>query len=90
MLALSDADAVVLAAVVPVVIGTAYNAWQARLAAKTAKQTSSEYRKNGGSSLRDAIDRVEDSVTRLHHRHDELASRITLIEDHVTTPKGRR
>jgi len=90
MLALSDADAVVLAAVVPVVIGTAYNAWQARAAAQCAKQTSSEYRKNGGSSLRDAIDRVEESVGRLHHRHDELATRITLIEDHVTTPKGRR
>ena len=90
MLALTDAEAVVLAAVVPMLIGTVYNAWQAKQAARTVKQTAGEYRKNGGSSLRDAIDRVEESVVGLHRRHDDLSTRMTLIEDHVTTPKGRR
>lgn len=90
MVALTDAEAVVLAATLPVVIGTIYSAWQARQAAVVAKRTSSEYRPNGGATIRDAIDRVESSIEKLHQRHDHLSSRITAIEDHVTTPRKVR
>lgn len=88
MVAITDAEGVVLAAVLPVVIGTIYSAWQSRQAAKLARSTSSEYRPNGGATLRDAIDRVETAISSLHHRHDHLSQRITLIEDHITRPKG--
>jgi hypothetical protein len=87
MIGLTDPEAVVLAAVLPVVIGTIYSAWQARRTQAAIKTAASEYRPNGGATLRDAIDRVEASVERLHVRHDHLSDRITLIEDHVTTPK---
>lgn len=90
MFALTDAEAVVLAAVVPVVIGTGYNVWAAVTTKKSVRQTSAEVRPNGGASLRDAIDRVETTLKRLHERHDKLAERLYLIEDYVTRPKDGR
>lgn len=90
MLALTDAEAVVLAAVVPVVIGNAYSVWATLTTKRSVKATSDQVRPNGGSSLRDAVDRVENAVRRLHERHDKLNERIYLIEDHVTRPKDGR
>ena len=87
MIALTDPEAVVLAAVLPALIATLYGAWQSKRAATAIKTASAEYRPNGGATLRDAIDRVESSIERLHTRHDDLSARITLIEDHITTPK---
>ena len=97
MVAITDAEAVVLAATLPVVIGTVYSAWQSRQANLAARRTHNEYRPNGGATIRDAIDRVEasvdglrTSVDGLHHRHDQLSARITAIEDHVTAPRKVR
>jgi cytochrome c-type biogenesis protein CcmH/NrfG len=90
VIALDAATGTVLAAVIPVVIIQAVQLWQGRKVRQETRQTAEQYKPNGGSSLRDAIDRLEQMVRRLHDRHDTLAERITLIEDHVTRPKEGR
>lgn len=87
MTALGVAEGTVLAAVVPVLIVQAVQVWQQVRASKAAKSSAAELRPNGGASLRDAIDRLEHKVDRLHDRHDHLSGRITLIEDYVTNPR---
>lgn len=54
-----------------------------------------ELQPNGGSSLRDAVNRVEfvaghtsARVEQLHQRHDELARRLDAAEEYITNPKG--
>jgi len=84
----SSSDAVVAAAVVPVIIATVYNVWAAKQTRRDTKIAVAEFKPNGGSSLRDAINRLEDAVTGLHHRHDDLSGRLILIEDHITQPKA--
>lgn len=81
---ISSADATVLAAVVPVVIIQSVALYQSRKARLDSKVLAAEVRPNGGSSLRDAIDRMERMMDRLHERHDRLTERIYLIEDTVT------
>ena len=88
MTALGTAEATVLAAVVPVLLVQTVQVWQAVQARKQHKSTAEQLRPNGGASLRDAVDRLEHKVDRLHDRHDHLSGRITLIEDHITKPKG--
>ena len=90
MIALDAATGTVLAAVIPVVIIQAVQLWQGRKVRQETRQTAEQYKPNGGSSLRDAIDRLEQMVRRRHERHDTLAERIYLIEDHVTRPKEGR
>jgi len=90
VIALDAATGTVLAAVIPVVIIQTVQLWQGRKVRQETRQTAEQYKPNGGSSLRDAVDRVETAVRRLHDRHDRLAERITLIEDHVTRPKEGR
>ena len=53
-----------------------------------------ELQPNGGSSLRDAVNRVESvaghtsvRVEELHQRHDDLARRLDAAEDLLTQPK---
>ena len=56
------------------------------LTRKTWRATSeirSEFRTNGGSSARDIWERVECALQRLD-------SRLTAVEEHVTSPKGDR
>jgi hypothetical protein len=86
--ALGTAEATVLAAVVPVLVVQAVQVWQGRRAHQSAKSAAEQFKPNGGSSLRDAVDRLEYKVDKLHDRHDHLSGRITLIEDHITKPKG--
>ena len=88
MTALGTAEATVLAAVVPVLVVQAVQVWQSVRAHKSSKATCAEFKPNGGSSLRDAVDRLEFKVDKLHDRHDALSGRIMLIEDHITKPKG--
>ena len=88
MTALGTAEATVLAAVVPVLLVQGVQVWQAVQARRQTKATCAEFKPNGGSSLRDAVDRLEFKVDALHDRHDHLSGRITLIEDHITKPKG--
>ena len=88
MTALGTAEATVLAAVVPVLVVQAVQLWQGVHARRQTKATCAEFKPNGGSSLRDAVDRLEFKVDALHDRHDHLSGRITLIEDHITKPKG--
>ena len=88
MTALGTAEATVLAAVVPVLVVQGVQVWQAVQAHRQTKATCAEFKPNGGSSLRDAVDRLEFKVDALHDRHDSLSGRITLIEDHITKPKG--
>ena len=88
MTALGTAEATVLAAVVPVLVVQTVQVWQATQARKTSRAAAEQFKPNGGSSLRDAVDRLESKVDRLHDRHDHLSGRITLIEDHITKPKG--
>lgn len=80
----SGGDATVLAAVVPVLIIQAVTIYQSRKVRQDSKAVVAEVRPNGGSSLRDAVDRMERMVDRLHERHDRLTERIYLIEDTVT------
>ena len=88
MTALGTAEATVLAAVVPVLVVQAVQVWQSVRADKSSKAAAEQFKPNGGSSLRDAVDRLEFKVDKLHDRHDALSGRITLIEDHITKPKG--
>jgi hypothetical protein len=87
VIGLSTAESTVIAAVVPVLVVQGVQIWQATQARKQSKATSAQLVPNGGSSLRDAVDRLEHKVDGLHDRHDHLSSRITLIEDHITRPK---
>jgi len=98
---LSDADALFLAAVVPVIGGIGYSIWQNHQsrkasadAAKAAKLLADEFKPNGGSSAKDALNRLEKSVSALHVGQDELRAgqadlrqRIVAVEDYVTNPK---
>jgi len=88
VIALGTAEATVLAAVVPVLVVQAVQVWQAMQARKQSKAAAEQFRPNGGSSLRDAVDRLEFKLDKLHDRHDHLADRILLIEDHVTKPRS--
>lgn len=81
---LSGSDATVLAAVIPVVIIQAVTVYQSRKVRQDSRAVVAEVRPNGGSSLRDAVDRMERMIDRLHERHDRLTERIYLIEDTVT------
>jgi hypothetical protein len=81
---LGSGDATVLAAVVPVIIIQSVAIYQSRKLRQDSKSLAAEVRPNGGSSLRDAIDRMERMMDRLHERHDRLTERIYLIEDTVT------
>ena len=83
VLALDVATGAVLAATLPVLIVQSVSVWQTRQVRKQTKQTVEQYRPNGGTSLRDAIDRSEQMLRRLHDRHDHLAERVSVIEDHV-------
>ena len=89
MTALGTAEATVLAAVVPVLVVQAVQVWQSVRAHRSSKAAAEQFKPNGGSSLRDAVDRLEQMVRRLHERHDTLNERIYMIEDHVTRPKER-
>lgn len=89
MIALGVAEGTVLAAVIPVLIVQAVQVWQSVRASKTAKASVAELRPNGGKSMRDAIDRMERKVDRMHDRHDHLAQRIYLLEDFITKPRER-
>lgn len=73
----------VLAAVLPVLIVQTVSIWQTKQVRQATKQTAEQWRPNGGTSLRDAIDRSEQMLRRLHERHDHLAERVSVIEDHV-------
>jgi len=98
---LSDADALFLAAAIPVIGGVGYNIWQnhqARKAAIDAKSAADllalEFKPNGGSSTKDALNRLEKSVHALHVGQDDLRAgqadlrqRIVAVEDYVTNPK---
>lgn len=88
MTALGTAEATVLAAVVPVLVVQGVQVWQSVRAHKSSKAAAEQFKPNGGRSLRDAVDRLEHKVDKLHDRHDALSARITLIEDHITKPKG--
>lgn len=81
---LTGSDATVLAAVIPVVIIQAVTVYQSRKVRQDSRAVVAEVRPNGGSSLRDAVDRMERMMDRLHERHDRLTERIYLIEDTVT------
>ena len=87
MTALGTAEATVLAAVVPVLVVQAVQVWQNVRSNRTQRAACEQLVPNGGASLRDAVDRLEHKVDKLHDRHDHLQSRITLIEDHITKPK---
>lgn len=89
MTALGVAEGTVLAAVIPVLIVQAVQVWQSVRASKAAKVSAAELRPNGGKSMRDAIDRMERKVDRMHDRHDTLAERIYLLEDFITKPRER-
>ena len=91
---LSNADALFLAAAVPVIAGIGYNIWQnsqARKAAdeaKTAAQLAAkEFKPNGGSSMRDSLDRLEKSVHGLHDGQANLSQRLGAVEDYITNPE---
>jgi hypothetical protein len=88
VIALGAAEATVLAAVVPVLVVQAVQVWQGHQARQQGKAAAEQFKPNGGSSLRDAVDRLEYKVDKLHDRHDHLADRILLIEDHVTKPRS--
>ena len=87
MIALGTAEATVLAAVVPVLVVQAVQVWQNVRSNRNQRAACEQLVPNGGASLRDAVDRLEHKVDRLHDRHDHLSGRITLIEDHITKPK---
>lgn len=53
--------------------------WARRLT-DTVTTVEAQMRPNGGSSLRDAIDNLTSSISRIDER-------LTLVEDHVTRPK---
>lgn len=53
--------------------------WAKRLT-DTVTTVEAQMRPNGGSSLRDAIDNLTSSISRIDER-------LTLVEDHVTRPK---
>ena len=53
--------------------------WAKRLT-DTVATVEAQMRPNGGSSLRDAIDNMASSISRIDER-------LTLVEDHVTRPK---
>ena len=89
MIGLSSAEATVLAALLPVLVVQLVALHQNRQVKQATKAAAEQYRPNGGSSLRDAVDRLEQMVRRLHERHDTLNERIYMIEDHVTRPKER-
>lgn len=91
---LSDADALFLAAAVPVIGGVGFSIWQNHQsrkasveAAKAARLLAGEFKPNGGSSTKDALDRLEKSVTGLHAGQADLRQRIVAVEDHITNPK---
>lgn len=75
---LSQADATFLAAFV---VGV-----PAIIAAVSSYRNGKQLKPNGGSSARDSLDRLERKVDGLHARHDELASRMTAVEDYITDP----
>lgn len=89
MIGLSAPEGAVLAAVIPVLVVQAVQVWQSVRASKQSKATVEQLRPNGGSSLRDAVDRMERKVDRMHDRHDTLAERIYLLEDYITKPRER-
>lgn len=68
----TQADSLVLVAVVAIVPTTiaAVSAWRA------AKQT----KPNGGSSMRDSIDRIESHVVSVEHQMDRVNSRLSALE----------
>jgi hypothetical protein len=98
---LSDADALFLAAAVPVIGGIGYSIWQNHQsrkasvdAAAAAKLLADEFKPNGGSSTKDALNRLEKAVAGLHVGQDDLRAgqadlrqRIVAVEDYVTNPK---
>lgn len=53
--------------------------WARRLT-DTVTTVEAQMRPNGGSSLRDAIDNLTSSISRIDER-------LTLVEDHVTRPR---
>jgi hypothetical protein len=53
--------------------------WAKRLT-ETVTTVEAQMRPNGGSSLRDAIDNLTSSISRIDER-------LTFVEDHVTRPK---
>lgn len=66
----------------------------AQAAAEAALTTAKEFKPNGGSSARDAIDRLEKSVANvLASQADvlanqaDLAARMGAVEEYITTPK---
>lgn len=83
VLALDVGTGAVLAATLPVLIVQTVSIWQTKQVRQTTRQTAEQWRPNGGTSLRDAIDRSEQMLRRLHDRHDHLAERVSVIEDHV-------
>ena len=86
---LENADAMFLAAVVPVLIAQLFSIRQGRKTSHAALEAAQQLKSNGGSSMYDLAQRMERKLDRLHQRHDELAERIYLIEDHVTLPRKR-
>tara|TARA_R110000868_G_scaffold182891_1_gene424051 strand:+ start:234 stop:533 length:300 start_codon:yes stop_codon:yes gene_type:complete len=91
---LSNADALFLAAAVPVIGGIGYNIWQNHQARAAADLLAAEFKPNGGSSTKDALNRLEKAVGALHVGQDslragqaDLRQRIVAVEDYVTKPK---
>lgn len=89
VLALDVATGAVLAATLPVLIVQAVNIWQTKQVKQATRQTAEQTRPNGGTSLRDAIDRSEQMLRRLHERHDHLVERVSVIEDRVRDVRPR-
>ena len=69
---LSNADALFLAAAVPVIGGIGYNIWQNHQARTAADLLAAEFKPNGGSSIKDVLNRLEKTVGALHAGQDDL------------------
>ena len=48
-----------------------------------------ELKPNGGSSTRDAIDRMEIRQVELKHQQAKFDDRLTVVEDYITAPPRR-
>ena len=48
---------------------------------KVAHAVEAQTRNNGGSSMRDAIDRMEDRLERIERRQKKIGKRVTRVEE---------
>lgn len=81
MLALSDGGWAVLATAITVIVAPiVVGAWNSHQTKKAARETAAQMLPNGGASIRDAVDRIEESLAKNSRDFVDLCADVRQIE----------